>query len=384
MSDCNKLGCRDARRFLRRAHRFDEPVQSVAEILAHHGYVQMDPLNVCGRMHDLILRNRVVGYRENDLIRHLHVLPDSGNRVAFEHYLPGAGILVAFPLDAWPHLIAGTQSRRHLRGVYSGRLSAAEEQLARRILGELADRGALTSDQIEDDARARTAWNSRARMVKTVLEKLFIHGRVFIARRAGYRRVYDLPERVLPAAVLGAAVPSAAETRRWLLELRLRQRRLAVVRKAELPDVADLVMPVPIADLPSLYCLRADAALWDESAAASIRGDAALAPRLLAPLDPLIYDRTLTRRLWDFDYTWEVYTPAAKRQRGYYALPVLSGLDLVGHVEPKADRANGKLTVVSRRVRRGHAIAPAVRELARFLGLAGRSGIGTYLTGSGR
>jgi hypothetical protein len=83
----------------------------------------------------------------------------------------------------------------------------------------------------------------------------------------------------------------------------------------------------------------------------------------------LIYDRRLTRQLWGYDYTWEVYTPPAKRLRGYYALPVLAGLELVGHIDPKADRERKKLVVVSRSVRRGHRATPAVRELAGFLGL---------------
>ena len=92
-------------------------------------------------------------------------------------------------------------------------------------------------------------------------------------------------------------------------------------------------------------------------------------PALLAPLDPLIYDRRVTAALWNFDYTWEVYTPEHKRQRGYYALPVLAGTELVGHVDSKADRAKKKLRVVSRSVRRGHRVAPAIDELARWLGL---------------
>jgi hypothetical protein len=79
--------------------------------------------------------------------------------------------------------------------------------------------------------------------------------------------------------------------------------------------------------------------------------------------------RRLTQRLWDLDYTWEVYTPAHKRTRGYYALPVLAGDQLVGHVDPKADRPRRHLIVVSRRLRRGHQAAAAVRELAQFLGL---------------
>jgi hypothetical protein len=93
------------------------------------------------------------------------------------------------------------------------------------------------------------------------------------------------------------------------------------------------------------------------------------APLLLAPLDPLIYDRRVTSQLWNYDYTWEVYTPPAKRQRGYYALPVLAGTELVGHVDPKADRPARRLIVMSRSVRRGHKVAPAIAALAGFLGL---------------
>jgi hypothetical protein len=77
----------------------------------------------------------------------------------------------------------------------------------------------------------------------------------------------------------------------------------------------------------------------------------------------------LTARLWNFEYTWEAYTPAAKRVRGHYAMPLLAGCEIVGYVDPKADREAGRLRVLSRGVRRGHVSAEAVQELARFLGL---------------
>ena len=147
---------------------------------------------------------------------------------------------------------------------------------------------------------------------------------------------------------------------------RLKQRRLVSLNRRELPLVVDHVQPVAVDGLPTLYCLRADAALFEVVMA---EAPLATSPRLLAPLDPLIYDRRLTRDLWGFDYTWEAYTPAAKRKRGHYALPVLAGTEIVGHVDPRADRARGRLQVVSRRVRRGHKLAAAVKELAGFLGL---------------
>lgn len=365
-----------ARRFMRRALLLDAPVVDTAAALAHLGYVQLDPLNICGRMQDLILRNRVRDYREGDLLRHLHGAdparpPAAEVRVAFEHHLPTTAILVAFPLEAWPHLLAAMDARTRRSSAWSGWLTPRERELAERILAEMAGRGALSSEDIADERRGRRVWGS-ATLAKTVLQKLFFHGRVLIARRENNRRFYDLPERVLPAAVLAAKVPPATDTARWLALTKLRQRRLALLKRDELPLVEDQVRRVEVAGCPPLYCLRSDEAGLDAAQAADGgRWDAAGEEdvRLLAPLDPLIYDRRVTSALWGFDYVWEAYTPAHKRVRGHYALPVLAGVELVGHAEPKADRKAGRLRLVSKRVRRGHRVSEAIGELATFLGL---------------
>ena len=317
-------------------------------------------------MHDLILRNCVADYREGDLIRHLHGPATSplaaAERTAFEHHLPGSNILAALTLDAWPHLLAAMRQRSRRDGSWSGKMDARQRRLAESILAEISSRGSLCSDDIDDDQRDHQGWGPQASLAKTTLHKLFFHGRVLIARRVGNRRFYDLPERVLPAAALAGAEPSANETARWVTLLKLRQRRLVALSRAELRPVADLVQPLVVEGCPPLYCLCKDLPLLEDANVPS-------RPRLLAPLDPLLYDRRLTRQLWGYKYTWEVYTPAARRVRGYYALPVLAGLELVGHIDPKADRANKKLIVLNRSLRRGHRAAPAVRELAGFLGL---------------
>lgn len=149
--------------------------------------------------------------------------------------------------------------------------------------------------------------------------------------------------------------------------LKLRQRRLVTLKRDEVPLVKDKVLPVRIPDCPLLYCLRDDLPLL--AAPPSALATAADSLHLLAPLDPIIYDRVITSRLWAFDYIWEVYTPPPKRVRGYYALPVLAGSDLVGHIDPKADRPNRKLLIVSRQIRRGHSATAGTKQLAAFLGL---------------
>lgn len=359
-----------ARRFMRRALLLDVPVPDIAAALAHHGCVQIDPINVCGRMHDLILRNRVTGYAEGDLMRHLHgdgapLPPDQ--RMAFEHHLPTAHTLVAFTLDAWPHLLREMRHRTRRNGAWSGKLSPRQKEMATRLFAEITARGPLSSEDIADRGRARSVWGAST-MAKTTFQKLFFHGQLLIARRGdGNRRYYDLPERVLPPAILRRPEPSEKETARWEALLKLRQRRLATLKRTELPHVADLVQPVAVEDCPPLFCLKSDLPLLDSLFPISELRSAPVV--LLAPLDPLIYDRRVTSTLWQFDYTWEVYTPPAKRRRGYYALPVLAGTELVGHVDPKADRAARRLRIMGRSLRRGHRAAEAVRTLARWLGL---------------
>lgn len=356
---------------MRRTLLLDAPVPDVATALAHLGYIQIDPINIAGRMHDHILRHRVAGYTESGLMRHLHggngPLP-AARRTAFEHHVPSANILVAFPLDAWPHLLAVMRRRTRHHGAWSGKLSPRQQELVPRLLAEITARGPLSSEDFADTGRSRPVWGA-ATQAKAALQKLFFHGRLLIARRGdANRRYYDLPERVLPAPVLARSEPSAVETTRWEILLKLRQRRLVLLKRVELPLVEDLVQRLDVEDCPPLYCLKADLPILE--AGPSERDEEFSAPPLLlAPLDPLIYDRRVTSALWKFDYTWEAYTPPAKRRRGYYALPVLAGTEIVGHVDPKADRAAGKLRVMARAVKRGHRLTGALDELARFLGL---------------
>jgi uncharacterized protein YcaQ len=360
-----------ARRFMRRALLLDEPAPDVATALAHHGYIQIDPINVCGRMHDLILRNRVRAYPEGGLMRHLHgdgTILAARDRQAFEHHLPTDHTLVALTLDAWPHLQARMRQRTRQTGAWSGRLTPKQKALVPRLLDEITARGPLSSDDFADTGRARSAWGA-ATLAKSTLQKLFFHGQLLIARRtADNRRCYDLPARILPPAILRLPEPGKADTARWEVLLKLRQRRLTPLKRTELPHVADLVQAISVEGCPALYCLTADLPLLEPSAL-RVPPAAPTTPLLLAPLDPLIYDRRVTSGLWNFDYTWEVYTPPAKRKRGYYALPVLAGTEIVGHVDPKADRASSRLRVVSRKIRRGHALTEPLDHLAGWLRL---------------
>jgi uncharacterized protein YcaQ len=255
------------------------------------------------------------------------------------------------------------QARTKIASAWSGRLTPREKEFAARMMERFAAEGGLGPEDFDDERKGRRLWGT-ATLAKATLQKLFFHGRLLISGRRNNRRLYDLPERVLPQATLALQKSTSEEIARWLALTRLRQHRLVALKRAETALVEDAAERVAVEGCPPLYCLREDVPLLED---AGPGGDAEVL--LLAPLDPMIYDRKVTRGLWDFDYSWEVYTPPARRKRGYYALPMLSGIEFVGHVDPKADRQSGRLEVVSRQVRRGHGAAGPTGALARFLGL---------------
>ncbi len=354
-----------ARRFMQLATGLNGKFSDMDAALDHLGFVQIDPINVCGRMQDHILRHRVRGYREGDCMRHLH---SPSVRTAFEHHLPDSGNLAALPLDAWPYLQRSMQERSRCGGSWSGKLTHAEKKLAATILVRMATEGTLCSQDIDSTRKDKThAWDSTT-LAKSTLQKLFFHGRILIARRDSNRRYYDLPEHILPSSSLNVAIPTDAETTRWLALLKLRQRRLAALKAAELRAIADEVIPVRVHDIgaPRLHLLRSDSDLLAFAAGTT---KTALKPLLLAPLDPVIYDRRVTESVWAFDYRWEVYVPPQKRVRGYYALPLLRSHRFIGHADVKADRSQGKLAVISQQTTSATHARNAVKSLADFLGL---------------
>jgi hypothetical protein len=242
------------------------------------------------------------------------------------------------------------------------------EELLERIRGS----GPLSSIDVEPRAAIDWYWRP-TNQVRAILEALAEAGILGIARREGNRRIYDLVERLFPAELL-AHRPAEREQRLHKLRSRYQAHGLLGATgaselfsgtarfgadraslRAELVERGSIVRVdvdglrgerFAIAeDLPFLD--QAEREVASEAAGAPTRPDGGEpGVAFLAPLDSFVWDRDLLRRLFGFDYVWEVYVPPARRRWGYYVLPVLWGDRLVGRIEPRIDRAAKTLRVL--------------------------------------
>jgi len=215
----------------------------------------------------------------------------------------------------------------------------------------VAERGPLTAGQLTDPRRQDGEWWDRRSVGRQALEWLFYRGDVVGWRTPSFERVYDLPERVLPAEVLAAPTPSPEEAHRQLLLLAARSHGVGTVR-----DLADYYRLRPSQARPLVAELVEAGALvevrvegWGEPGyvlpGVRPRRPTRRHATLLSPFDPLVWERARTSRIFGFDYRIEVYTPEPKRIYGYYVLPLLLGDELVGRVDLKADRKASVLRV---------------------------------------
>jgi uncharacterized protein YcaQ len=243
------------------------------------------------------------------------------------------------------------------------------------VLREIADRGPLAASELSNVGEERRGawwvWNDG----KLAVEWLFSAGLVTTATRRGtFERVYDLTERVLPANIVALPTPSAEEAQRELL--RLSAQALGVATEFDLRDYFRLGVADTKARLAELVeagdLVAVEVEGWDRPA---YLHPAARQPRkvearaLLAPFDPLIWERDRTHRIFDFFYRIGIYTPVAKRTHGYYVLPFLLGDRLVARVDLKSDRANSKLLVHAAHLEEGQDAAQVAGPLSEELRL---------------
>ncbi|SER44586.1 hypothetical protein SAMN05216548_1195 [Faunimonas pinastri] len=307
---------------------------------------QIDSVNVLARAHYLPLFSRLGPYSRDLLDKAAWGKP----RRLFEYWAHEASLL---PLDFHPLLRWRMARAERGQGTWSRVAPYAGERRheAEALLARIATEGPLAASDVTE-TRSKSGWWEWSD-AKHAMEWLFWSGRITaLTRRTSFERVYDLPERVLPRAVVEAPTPTEADAQRELLDRSARALGIATagdirdyfrLKPADaLPRIAELVeagrlLPVQVKGWPQQAYLHVDA-----KPRRRISGQA-----LLVPFDPLIWERSRAERLFGMRYRIEIYTPAEKRVHGYYVLPFLMDGEIVARVDLKSDRQSRRLLVQS-------------------------------------
>jgi uncharacterized protein YcaQ len=345
--------------------------EDVAAAVRRLSAVQLDSISTVERAHRLTLLSRVGRYPPRTVTSLL-----SAGRV-FEYWAHEACLL---PIEDWP--MARSRMLSHPDHPWWGAVIDRDPALADHVMGEIRERGPLGSRHFEGGPNVGGMWNLKP--AKRMLEALWSAGRLAIAARDGFQRMYDLTERVIPDAVLGAPVPGGDEVMRGLVVRAVAARgaltEAGVVEHWRLRGGVATVRPFADA-------LVAEGALRREEvddggppvllpADAHLDGAERRGSVLLSPFDNLLWDRPFAERVLGFRHLIEVYKPARERRYGYYVLPLVIGDRIAGRADIKADRKAGVLRLLAwhpesrrRSAARDDALERAFARLARQLAL---------------
>jgi uncharacterized protein YcaQ len=379
----NSLNNREAVRIALAAQGLSRPVRAgkkgrlhLDRIVERIGLLQIDSVNVLTRAHYMPLFSRLGAY-DPALLDAAAWSPR--RRGLFEYWGHEASLL---PMTLQPFLRWRMARAERFEGLYGGiaRLAREKPEFVAAIYRAVEQNGPLAAGDLDRANHKGSSWWGWTD-TKIALEYLFWAGRVTTVTRRGFERIYDVTERVIPALIQAIPTPSEADAQRHLVAVAARA--LGVGTEADIRDyfrldpadskarIAELVedkrlIPVTVEGWRSPAYLDPDAAAPGKGAARA----------LLSPFDPLVWERDRTERLFGFRYRLEIYTPAHKREFGYYVLPFLSGERLTARVDLKAERKSGVLRVAAAHLESGaddgrtaHELAGELAKIAGWLGL---------------
>ncbi len=367
-------------------HRFIGK-EGARQYVRQAGCIQYDPVDVCGKNAELTLQSRVRGFTKKHLEELLYK-----DRLLVDYVDKELAI---WPREDWPYFA----DYRNLSQAH-GQTFAGLRELEDQAIAYIRAHGPVSSDTLPIEGKIfwhssmhwSGNWEKESQAARSVLEQLYTDGVLLIHHKSGSRKYYDLADKYFDQELLKAQNPCPDEqsflqwrmlrrigavgllwdrgSSAWLgIRMTTEQRREAFA----LLQAQGRIQAVQVEGIRGpMYLLAEDMPLLEEVLSSTV--DTQPRMEFLAPLDPMLWDRKLVETLWGFQYSWEIYTPAAKRKYGYYVLPILYGQNFVGRIEAAADRKDDTLVVkniwlepdVRRTKRLEHAMEMSIKRLARF------------------
>jgi uncharacterized protein YcaQ len=338
------------------------------QVISRFGYLQLDTVSIAGaRSHAIVLLSRLAGFDPALAERLL-----APGEPLFEYWAHEACWL---PLELYP--VFAFRRREFVHTPWWGDVVGEHPEVAAELRRRIGDGGPLRSQEME--GRSGKGW-WQLKAAKRVAIAMWFSGELAIRERAGFQRIYDLAERVIPERYRAVDMPVEEAMERLLLQAleghgwattgtlartwRLRNRpaeiAAALARLVERGEIVPCALAADGGGRQAGWVRPADLDLAARLETVRPRADSGV---LLSPFDPVLWDRARVSRLFGFDQALEIFKPAEKRVYGYFCMPVLAGERLVARLDLKADRRRGVLRVLSRHMEAGAraAAAEAVR-----------------------
>lgn len=350
---------RQARQFLLLKHGLLDDYKfsgkrGVLDFTRQVGCIQYDPIDVCGKNAELVLQSRIKEFTKEmlaDLLYEERSLVDYPDKN-----------LAIISVEDWPYFERYREAARQHAKRYP-----EMEALTAQVRTHIQNHGALSSDDLKLDGdfswQSAIHWSSGNNSSRSVLEQMYSTGELIIHHKKGTRKYYDLAKKYIQPNLLTASEPLVNELAhyKWRVLRRIGSVGLlwnrasdawlniwglkAAQRKEVFSQLLQeaRIVAVAVEEMKDmLYCLAEDLPLIE---AVLQNPEPKSRCELIAPLDNFLWDRKLITALFNFDYTWEIYTPAIKRKFGYYVLPLLYGERFIGRAEIIAERKTGTLVV---------------------------------------
>jgi uncharacterized protein YcaQ len=346
----------EARNYLVRYHNLDGSndfcgEEGVMEYFKRAGSIQYDPLNVVGRNPDLVLQSRIKDYSPEileSLLYEKRYLLDGWDKM-----------MSIYSREDWPFFSRVRKEKEaQIKELLKRRRSVEAFQLIDEIKNMLKEQGPLQANRIPASTTNPGSWGHR-KLSSAALDFMFHTGEVGIYKKINTQKVYDLIENLLPNSLIcfGDPFQSNHEFCRWYIKRRIGSVGLLwnkngggwlgdFIQKKDLRSeiLKELIeegeiLEIQVEGIKDIFYIRNKDMEFLNNKIESKEA------RFLAPLDNMLWDREMTKAIFDFDYSWEVYVPVNKRKYGYYVLPVLYKTRLVARFEPEMHRNNDPLSI---------------------------------------
>ncbi len=321
--------------------------EGIYSFIEQVGCIQYDPIDVCGKNHELVLQSRVKGFKKDMLHELLYK-----DRCLVDWFDKNQAIM---PISDWPYFEYDRKQARE-----NSRHKDEVDKVSGDIIEQIRKSGEICSSDLEHKHKVDWWWSPTS-LARAALEMMYLRGELVISNKKNTRRYYALAEDIIPEEILESSRESIPEKERIIWQVKRRIGAVGMlkckasdaflgIRRFKAADrnmaFSELIkrgeiLPVEVENSnDTFYILASDKHLIEE---VLTQDDASDRLEFIAPLDNLIWDRKIIDELFGFSYKWEIYTPIKDRKYGYYVLPILYNDKFIGRIELKRDRKKKKI-----------------------------------------